>query len=412
MNWQLFVTLAVIGASATGWLTLRARLQSATQDLRSAQAASQSDVDALANISHEIRTPMAGIVGLVDMLLETELDDDQREMVESLALVGAGLVRLADDLLDVSRLEAGKVSVEEARFEIRPLLEKLLVASLPAAEAKGLSLHLDVNASVPSAIRGDALRLRQVVTNLVNNAIKFTDSGGVRVSVTRKGGVLAFDVIDTGVGISDEAARRLFHRYERGDPSTARVHGGSGLGLAISRDIVSLLGGEIGVESAPGGGSRFWFTLPLVIARPDGGAQKTAVVREGHGERLLVVEDNAVNQKVVVAMLKSLGYASDVVTDGDEAVSAVRDGEYAAVLMDCLLPRVDGYRATAIIRESEQDSHIPIIAMSAASSPSDRKRCLAVGMDAFVPKPIDKAVLAETLDRFVGVHHQVISETN
>ncbi len=356
----------------------------------------------LANMSHEIRTPMNGVVGMVDLLRSTPLNEDQLDYIDAMAQSAESLVAIIDDVLDLSKIEAGKLSIENADYNLRALIDATVAPLQPAASDRGVTLSGNIDSRVPVAINGDRMRVRQVINNLLSNAIKFTPVGGVNLEVSLQHEMMRFEVRDTGIGIPKDASEHLFEPFVQADASTTRRYGGTGLGLAISKQLVDLMGGDIGVTSEVGIGSTFWFTLPLVPAAPGAIPVPAApMVATGDlqvGGKILVVEDNAVNRKVAVGILRNLGYDADVAADGIEAVEALQHARYDAVLMDCQMPRMDGYDATRAIRSLENgERHTPIIAMTASAMASDRAACLDAGMDDFLSKPIARDALASTL---------------
>lgn len=367
----------------------------------------------MAMMSHEVRTPINGILGTLALLNDMPLSDEAKQLAETSYQSASALLTIVNDMLDFSKIEAGKLDLEITDFDLRAMVDSCLTLMQPIADGKKIGLKLDFDASVPRRVASDPTRIKQVLLNLISNSVKFTEKGSVTVRVSNlmaasmsglSDAIVRFEVIDTGIGMSQDGMTRIFTEFNQLDPSIARRYGGTGLGLAICKRLIGMMNGEIEVESRQGVGSKFWFVLPLRVAEASAPTQAKAApppTLKGSG-RILIVEDNATNQFVLTKMLERAGYTCQVAENGAIGLTKVQAESFDLVFMDVSMPVMDGLTATRQIRAlGSKYATLPIIAMTAQSMSGDRERCLGAGMSDYLSKPVDRQAMLQTLQRWL-----------
>ena len=398
---------------------LEARVAERTRDLQASQrqaeaaraaaeAANQVKSEFLANMSHELRTPLNGVTGFAQLALMTADNPEQRRYMTNIQLASNQLLRLINDILDMSKIEAGKLDLEHIQFDLHAVIQSVATQISPRLTDKGLSLSVDAPAEASIPIWGDPLRVEQILLNYANNAVKFTEQGQIGIEVqllneTRTHVTLRLTVSDTGIGMDNATCKRLFSPFEQADNSTTRRFGGTGLGLAICKQLATLMGGEVGVDSHPGCGSRFWFTLRAEKApatdAPSPSSQPTSLIDSirATNKRILLAEDNELNEVLACSMLEQQGYVVRVARTGQQALDLWRSEPFDCILMDMHMPIMDGLTATRLIRQDTTRHQPPILAMTASALAEDVQDCLAAGMNAFISKPFHAPELISAL---------------
>ncbi|MBU3916547.1 response regulator [bacterium] len=383
-----------------------------------AEKANKAKDNFMATMSHELRTPLNGVLGIAKLLLLSEMNEQQRKHLESIFNSGNALLKVLDSVLDLARIEANKFELEIVDFDLRKTVDQVIQLFSGSAEIKGVELVYEIKDDVPTTLKGDHNRVGQVLSNIIANALKFTEKGSIVLVVSalekKKGNItLRFEISDTGIGISKDKLSHIFQSFTQVDSSTTRKYGGTGLGLTIARSIIDLMGGKIGVESELDRGSDFWFEIPFgmssstmdKIPESTENQQETDIISRAD-YKILIVEDDLVSQQVITGMLKQLGYKPSVSPNGMEALDKITRTSYDLVFMDCLMPEMDGFETTRLVRNHEKSlessKQVPIIALTAKAMKGDREQCLTAGMNDYLTKPLFLHNLQRVLHKFLS----------